>query len=226
MIKGKKVIGLIPARGGSKEIPRKNVICVAGKPLIAYSIESAHKSKYLDDVIVSTDDREILDISQNLGAAVIKRPPELASDTAPVISTVLHTIDLFPGSDLIILLQPTSPLRLATDIDEALEFFLRHEAMSCVSVRSATENPFWMYTISKRNELSPVVDSPIPVRRQDSPKIFIINGAIYLADVGWLRNSKRFIDEKTIAFIMPTGRSLDIDSWEDLNRFKEIVDGR
>ena len=124
----KTFLAIIPARGGSKRLPRKNILDLCGKPLISWSIEAALKSKYISKVVVSSDDEEILNISSNFGADIIKRPYELANDTATTFDTVKHTIDNFENYDYIVLLQPTSPLRNEKHIDEAIELLEEKQA--------------------------------------------------------------------------------------------------
>ena len=120
MINGKKVLCVIPARGGSKGIPRKNIRIVGGKPLITFTVEVALKSNYIDKVVVSSEDKEILSIAGRIDATPLTRPAELSRDNTPGVEAVLHAIDQFPGYDYVVLLQPTSPLRLVEDIDNSL----------------------------------------------------------------------------------------------------------
>lgn len=222
MIDGNKILGLIPARGGSKGIPRKNLIDVAGRPLIAYTIDAAKESQYLDKVVVSSEDDEILEISENLGAEILRRPMALAQDETPGIEPVLHAVDCLPGFDFVVLLQPTSPLRSVDDIDGALELCVRERVPSCVSVRLASESPYWMYNLIEKSKLKPLLVGKVPARRQELPAAYILNGAVYIADIVWLRKSLSFLTKETIAFIMPPDRSLDIDTKEDLNRFIKL----
>jgi CMP-N-acetylneuraminic acid synthetase len=128
MINNKKVIAIIPARGGSKTIPQKNIKTICNRPLIAWSILAAKGSKYIDKIIVSTDDKEIADISKNWGAEVLDRPKKYATDTATTISVLQHAIKEIPGHDIIVLLQPTSPLRANGMIDAAIEKFIKSKA--------------------------------------------------------------------------------------------------
>lgn len=226
MIHGKKALGVIPARGGSKGVPRKNITMVGGKPLIAYTIDAAKRSKYLDKFLVSSEDSEILEVSINLGSDVLTRPAELALDETPGIDPVLHAVDCNPGYDYVVLLQPTSPLRLATDIDGAIETCINNDACSCVSVRPVSENPYWMYTLTNRLQLRPVMPDHEFSRRQDLPQTYLLNGAVYVVNVEWLRTTKRFVSENTLAYIMPVDRSLDIDSLKDLHILKQLTNDR
>ena len=145
----KTFLAIIPARGGSKRLPRKNILDLCGKPLISWSIEAALKSKYISKVVVSSDDEEILNISSNFGADIIKRPYELANDTATTFDTVKHTIDNFENYDYIVLLQPTSPLRNENQIDEAIELLEEKQADAIVSVCEMDHSPLWSNTLPK-----------------------------------------------------------------------------
>lgn len=221
MYKNKKILAVIPARGGSKGIPRKNIIDLCGKPLIAYTIESARKSKYIDDVIVSTDDEEIKDISKKYKAEVpFLRPAELSDSNAKSIDVVLHTVDFMKkhnrNYDYVILLQPTSPLRDSEDIDNAIIKLLDSSFESLVSVCETTENPVLMRTI-ENNHLKQIISfDSSNVRRQEFPKFYIYNGAIYINTVSMLYKEEKFIDDKTMPFIMDNNKSIDIDNIIDL----------
>jgi len=213
MIDGKSVLAIIPARGGSKGLPRKNILPLAGKPLIAWTIEAAKISKYIDRIIVSTEDNEIADISKFFGAETpFIRPKFLAQDKTQSMDVVLHAINKVSGFDYILLLQPTSPLRTATDIDESINLCLNQNAPACVSVVTVAKSPYWMYKIDNHLRLKPIIKGKSFSRRQDLPPSYTLNGAIYFASVEWLLNSKQFITEHTIAFEMPMGRSVDIDN--------------
>jgi N-acylneuraminate cytidylyltransferase len=220
----KRVLALIPARGGSKGLPRKNILMVKERPLISWTIEAALKSKVITRTILSTDDDEIAGIAASWGCEVpFKRPPQLATDSASSIDVVLHAIQQLPGYDFVILLQPTSPLRLSSDIDFAFEHMLEKKGLCCVSVCESEQSPYWMYQINSNGELEkllPVLDAV--TRRQDLPPTYVLNGAIYIARVDWLLKSKSFIGSGCIPYAMPKKRSLDIDTVEDLNLFSSI----
>lgn len=223
MIENKKIVAVVPARGGSKGILRKNIVLVAGKPLIAYTIDSARQSRYLDRIVVSSEDEEILGIAKALNVDVIVRPHELALDETPGIEPILHAIDCLPCYDYIMCLQTTSPLRQATDIDGAIEHCFAEKSKSCVSVCVASETPYWMYTISATSRLLPVTNGPAPTRRQDCPTVYKLNGAIYMAEVNWLKISRQFITEETSAYIMSDVNSIDIDNHDDLKYLESVM---
>jgi CMP-N,N'-diacetyllegionaminic acid synthase len=221
MIEGKKVLAIIPARGGSKGIPRKNVRDVAGKPLIAWTIEEAKKSAYIDRLILSSEDPEIIEAARSWGCEVpFVRPMELAQDETPGIEPVLHALNAIFDYDIVVLLQVTSPGRTVADIDGCIDHLVRHGANSCVSLTKAKENPYWMFKVGARGVMQPVIPTDqIYSRRQDLPQTYILNGAVYVARSEWLREHKTFVTDGTLGFVMPNERSLDIDTEQDLQKF-------
>lgn len=223
MIHGKRILAIVPARGGSKGIPRKNVKEIGGKPLIAWTIEAAQKSKYIDHLVVSTEDHEIASVSRSYGAEVLLRPEELAQDDTPGIDVVLHAVEQLQGYSYVVLLQPTSPLRTTEDIDQCLESLVSNGAPACVSLCEVDQPPHWMYIVNEQNKLQPIVDNINQYyRRQEIPKTYALNGAIYVAETEWLFLKKSFLSEETLPFIMPRERSIDIDVPFDLE-FADIV---
>lgn len=218
MIGTKRVLAMIPARGGSKGIPRKNIKSLAGKPLIAWTIEAARASRYIDRLILSSDDDEIMAVAREYGCEVpFVRPPELARDETAGIEPVLHAMTMLPGFDYLIMLQPTSPLRTSEDIDAIIELCHQHGAASAVSVTEADHSPYWMYRTDTEGRLQPLLDqADRPARRQDLPDIYILNGALYIATCQELYTSRTFVNNRTVAYIMPRERSLDIDTPLDL----------
>ena len=230
MYKGKNILGIIPARGGSKGLPRKNIKPLLGKPLIAWTIEQALASKYLDRVIVSTDDKEIAEISKKYGAEIpFMRPKELAEDNAKGIDVVLHAIDWLKENnkrkhyDLIILLQPTSPLRATEDIDKTIELLFLKEAKAIVSVCEVDHHPLWANILPEDGCMKDFIRQEIINRnRQELPIFYRLNGAIYLAYCDYIKEQESFFGEKTFACIMPRERSIDIDKEIDL-RLAEIL---
>lgn len=223
--KSAKVLALIPARGGSKTLPRKNILPVAGRPLIAWTIEAALTSQHIDTVAVSSDDIEILEVASSWESVVsISRPAPLASDTANSVDVVLHALDYLKGHDIIMLLQPTSPLRNSHDIDTAIELMIMRSAPACVSVCPSQYSPYWMFNIDDTDKLQSIVGSEnIPSRRQDLAPAYMPNGALYIARTEWLRRTKSFFAPGAIAYIMPSERSLDIDTRSDFDRFTEMI---
>jgi N-acylneuraminate cytidylyltransferase len=213
------VLAVVPARGGSKGIPQKNIRNVAGKPLLAWTLEAAAAASYLDRTIVSSDDQAIIKVARELGADVpFVRPVELARDDTPGVAPVLHALSELSGFDLVVLLQPTSPLRSAADIDTAIERLVESEADSCVSVTEASNHPYWTYRVNDAKRLVPFIELPpgSATRRQELPRAFSLNGAVYVARVPWLLEHRTFLSAATVACEMPGERSLDIDALPDL----------
>ena len=207
------LLALIPARGGSKGIPRKNIKNLCGKPLIAWSIEVAQESDLVDKVVVSTDDEEIAEIALSYGAEVpFFRPPELAQDETPGIDPVLHALGKLPKFDSILLLQPTSPLRTASDIDGIVKMCQEAQAPAAVSICESSKHPNWMFSCGKDGTLSPFTDTPVSMRRQDLDKIYTLNGSLYLAKTDWIQDNGSFLSPETVGYLMPPERSLDIDT--------------
>jgi len=218
LINGKKVLAIIPARGGSKGIPRKNIVELAGKPLIAWSIIEAAKSAYIDRLVVSSEDEEIIRVAREWGAeAPFVRPAELSGDDTPGIDPVLHAIESLPGYDYVVLLQPTSPLRSVEDIDSAIALCLETGNDFCVSVCRAQESPWWMVTLDGKGKIAPLMadDGRYP-RRQDLPEVYAYNGAVYVGKCDSLLRDRSFFADPT-GYVMPLERSVDIDSASDLD---------
>ncbi len=217
MINGKTILAIIPARGGSKGIPRKNIKILAGKPLIAWTIEEAKKSKYIDRLILSSEDEEIIKVAKKWGCEVpFVRPKELAKDDTPGIEPVIHAIKTLPESyDYVCLLQPTSPLRKVEHIDAAIELIIKMNAESLVSLKKVKENPYWMFEIDNNSFLNKFINEDIPIRRQDLKELYVLNGAIYISVTNFLLKNKTFITDKTIAFKMDEFNSVDIDEIVD-----------
>lgn len=226
MYKNKTFLAIIPARGGSKRLPRKNVLDLSGKPLIVWSIEAGLKSKYVDKVVVSSDDDEILNISKKNEAEIIKRPSELASDTATTFDAIKHTIDSLQKYDYIVLLQPTSPLRDEKHIDEAIEILEDKNADAVVSVCEMDHSPLWSNTLSKDNSMSGFLrDEVLNKRSQDLEKYYRLNGAIYLCKSEKLLEERSFFLKQNIfAYKMDRKSSVDIDEEIDYKIVKAIVE--
>ena len=208
-----KTVAIIPARGGSKGIPRKNIRLIAGKPLIAWSIEAALSSSLLDRVIVSTDDEEIAEIARSFGADVpFLRPAEMARDETPTLDTVLHALEQGIDCEAVLLLQPTSPLRSTTDIDSCLSLAELHGYPSVVSVCEPDTHPDWTYLAKPDLTLERYSSRSVATRRQDLPPVIALNGALYYSLTRWLKLHGSFVTSQTRAYSMPRERSIDIDS--------------
>lgn len=227
MIGGRKVLALIAARGGSKGLPGKNILPVAGRPLLAWTVDAAHAARSVDRVVLSSDDEAIMAVARACGCEVpFRRPAALATDTATSIDVVIHALDTLPGYDLIVLLQPTSPLRTAADIDATCERLATIGAPACVSVCPVDQSPYWMYSLTADQGLVPIIAAPVAAtRRQDLSPVYALNGAVYVANTTWLRRTRTFVTRETVAYVMPPERSIDIDTKADLEAFERSVTG-
>ena len=216
------VVAIITARGGSKGIPRKNLVPLAGKPLIAWTIEAALKCEF-ERVIVSTDNDEIADVSRNLGAEVpFIRPAELAVDTVgsyEVVEHALKWINKHSGSfpPMFVLLQPTSPFRTSKDIVAAINLVKNSNAPGAIGVCEAETHPWMTRKIATNGSLHKFVQFPDGIkRRQDYPRAYRVNGAVYAIRTEVFLEKKTFEPEGTVGYVMPIDRSVDIDLPADL----------
>lgn len=225
MINGNHVLGIIPARGGSKGVPRKNIRNVGGKPLIAWTIEAGLQSRYIDRLILSSEDSEIIAIAERWGCQVpYIRSAELAGDNVPGIAPVLDALERISGYDYLVLLQPTSPLRTVADIDNCIEFCAEQKAPSCVSVTEADDSPHWMYQMKADSRLRSLFDTgDLFPRRQDLPEVYVVNGAIYVARCDWLMDTKTFLTPETVGFAMPKERAIDLDTSLDFDWLEFVL---
>lgn len=227
MINNLKVLALIPARGGSKGIKDKNIYDINGKPLIAYSIIAAQNSKYVDDVVITTDSEKIKGVAESYGANVpFLRPAELASDNSKTIDAVVHATntlkELERDYDILLLLQPTCPLRTTEDIDNSLELFVSKGCVALVSVNKVKEHPILMRKINEDGMMDNLLNLPSTIRRQDMPPIYKVNGSIYINLVKELSNDTS-LNDNPLAYITDDEHSVDIDDLEDIERVKNIL---
>lgn len=218
MYNNKTFIAVIPARKGSKRLPRKNILNLAGKPLIAWTIEAGLESKYIDNVIVTSDDEEILNISKKFGAKILKRPDEFANDTATTFDAIKHTIDNVQKYDYLVLLQPTSPLRNAQHIDEAIEMLIDKKANAIISVCKMDHSPLWSNVLPEDGSMANFLKDEIKNKRsQDLPLYHKLNGAIYICETDiFLKERTFFIKDNIFAYMMDRENSIDIDEEIDL----------
>lgn len=224
MINNKKVLAIIPARGGSKGIKSKNIYTVLGKPLIQYTLEAAKKSQYIDRIYVSTDSQKIANVCTNLGFSVKElRPLDLATDEAKTIDVVIQVIEELKNKkeyfDYVVVLQPTQPLRQTIHIDEAIALLENKGKDSLVSVTKIKEHPLFMRAIDINGDLQPLLESQSTVRRQELPRYFIVNGAIYINTVETLTADTSLNDNQT-AYVMSRKYHLDIDDYSDIHELK------
>ncbi|MCL6557484.1 MAG: acylneuraminate cytidylyltransferase family protein [Firmicutes bacterium] len=221
MYKDLSVLGFIPARAGSQGIPGKNVIPLAGRPLLIHTLDAAKKSEVFDHLIVSTDGDEIARIAIQEGADVpFKRPPELSTGDAKGIDVLHHTMrwleDRGRKHNCVMVLQPTSPLRTAQDITGALDLFIKRNADAVVSVCETEHHPWWSNTLPEDGCMAGFIRADVSTNRQNLPKFYRLNGAIYLAQWDFIYRSKTWFGPRTYAYVMPRYRSVDIDDPIDL----------
>lgn len=228
MIDGRKVLGLIPARGGSKGLPGKNIADLGGKPLITWTIDAAKQSRYLDRLVLSSDDEDIIKVARDAGCDVpFVRPAELARDDTPSTPVILHAFDAVAEDfDILALLQPTSPLRLPEDIDACVERCIA--APACVSITELSKPPFWTYTMDEHDQLRRLIEPPMQgsVRRQDLPLTYAPNGALFVARIPWFRRHETFFAPETVGYVMPAERAIDIDGPLDLQIAALLIPAR
>lgn len=230
MLNEGKVLALIPARAGSKRLKNKNILDLGGKPLIQWTIESAQKSEFIDDIYVSTDSKDISSLAVSLGVEMpFMRPDELASDTASSMDVVAHALSEFSalGSEYvaIVLLQPTSPLRTALDIDSAFKLMDLKGAESVVSVTECDHSPLWSNTLPDDLNMDDFIRPEVQNKRsQDLPSYYRLNGAVYVSKVPlYPRFEGFFPDSGKYAYVMPKERSVDIDDGFDLTLARAII---
>ena len=217
-----RVLGIIPARGGSQGLPKKNIKNLNGYPLIAYTIKSARESKLISEFIVSTDDIEISKIAMVFGASVpFLRPAEISKSESSSLELIVHALEFYEKKsvffDAVCLLQPTSPFRPSGAIDDAIVQFTNCNSNCLVSVREVPShyNPYWTFKIEESGSLKKVIKQELITRRQNLPKVFHRDGAIYLFTVDFLKHTDTLISEDTKAFIIDSPELINIDTEND-----------
>jgi CMP-N,N'-diacetyllegionaminic acid synthase len=214
MIDGQRVLAVVPARGGSKGLPGKNCLLLQGKPLLAWTIAAARACAAIDRLILSSEDAAIMATAQEWGCEVpFVRPVHLATDEAATVDVLRHALQSLPERyEWLVLLQPTSPLRQAADIEACLELCRRYQAPAAVSV-TAVKSPFWSYFLTSDLEMQPVLGQDATrVGRQQLPTAYVLNGAVYVARCDWFLQQNGFVGVGTRAYVMPAERSVDIDT--------------
>lgn len=217
-MKNKKTfLAIIPARGGSKRLPHKNILPLAGKPMINWTIEAGLNSKYLDRVVVSSDNEEILILAQQAGAQIISRPAELAQDNSTSFDVIKHVQSVSEYYDYIVLLQPTSPLRTSQHIDEAIDVLESKKADAVISVSPLEHSLHWANVLPESDSMIGFLDeNVINMRSQDLEHYFCLNGAIYICKTRkLLDNGSFFLKENIYAYKMDRFSSVDIDTLMD-----------
>lgn len=234
MYKDKKILAIIPARGGSKGLPGKNIKFLCGKPLIAWSIEQAKESKYIDEIFVSTDSKEIADVAENFGVSVpFLRPQELASDMSPSSEFVIHTVHYYRSKeiefDYILLLEPTSPLRKKGDIDNAIELLKENEkSIGVVSLGEVhTEHPNIVKYLSEDGKILPFVNNQTKVtHRQSLSKAYFPYGVVYLVKTEYFEREKKFYEENTTPYFIERWQNYEVDDIFDFLCIESIFNNK
>lgn len=217
MLKNKTFLAVIPARAGSKRLVGKNTRMICGKPLIEWTIGSAKKSKYIDKIVVTSDDINALTIADSMSVQRILRPGYLATDVSDTFDVIAHVIEeLDTNYDFIILLQPTSPLRTAEHIDSAMEFLFSKNAKAIVSISEMDHSPQWANILPPDGSMDGFINESVKGKRsQELEPFFRINGAIYISDLKFYLKHRSFIFDSCYGFKMPTEDSIDIDTISD-----------
>jgi len=218
----KRIVAIITARGGSKGLPRKNVLDLNGKPLIAHTIDAAKESQVFDKIVVTTDDKEIKEVSLSFGAEVIDRPAELATDMASSLDVLVHALSTLSTEEFthFVLLQPTSPLRNGEHIREAMEMYSTSNAKSLVSVTEVEHTPYKLL-LEKEGEIVPLFSEEyLTMPRQKLPTTYRINGAIYISKVFDFLQSSNLFEKPLDIYKMDSDSSIDIDTYMDIEQIQ------
>ncbi len=226
-----KFLAIIPARAGSKGVKNKNRTIFGNKPLIFWTINEALKSKFINKIIISSDDKKILSFKNNFNSKKViflERKKILATDTSLIFDTLSEILDTYRKNyKSFILLQPDSPLRKKIDIDKSINTYLNKKALSCVSVTKTKKPPDLYYKINKNKFLiNKFINNSPPRNKQDYEYFYEINGAIYISNIMQYYKSQSFISKKTCTYEMPIERSVDIDSYYDLRLAKFLLKSR
>lgn len=232
MYKGKRIVGVIPARGGSKGLPGKNIKPINGKPLIAWTIEAALASEYLDEVIVSTDSEEIKAVAEKYSARVpFLRPDSLARDTSTSMDVLMHALDFLRDEegkefDILMMLEPTSPLREVEDIDGSLSRLIDHETAVSIAGVAYVEGANPDFVVRLEDGLMRSNSNFVVKRRQDIDDYYFYEGTIYASYVSDLRERQNFYHELTIGHIVPKWKSFEIDDAVDFSIIEHLLEQR
>ncbi len=216
---GPEVVAIVPARGGSVGFPGKNLAPFLGRPLVAVAVAVGLAAAGVDRVLVSTDDARIADIARDAGADVVTRPAELAGPASRTADAVVHAVDVrrLPDRTVVVLLQPTSPLRTAADVEECLALHGRRPTGSVVQVTESAEHHPWKSCVRVNGGLAPVRDwADLEAPRQSLPAVLRPTGGVYVVNAGDLREHRRFFVPEVLGQVVPAARAVDVDSADDL----------
>ena len=215
-MKRTRILAIIPARSNSKGLIGKNIKVFKGKPLVQWTIEAAKKSKLIGNIFISTDSSKLIKLIKKMKLEVPElRPKFLSQDATPMYKVVLHALSLKKNFSHFVLLQPTSPLRTALDIDNLIKQAINNGESSVVSISEVKDHPRYMFSIKKNKKIKKYFDSKKIYNRQNFEKIYRENGAIYFASIKEFKKNNSFINNKTKGFIMPYNKSIDIDTIYD-----------
>lgn len=221
----RRILAVIPARGGSKGIPGKNIKPFGGIPLIAWTIREAKKAKLIDRLIVSTEDKKIAAVARKYGAEVpFLRPKALSRDNVPGVMPILHALQKFPGYSEVLCMQPTSPFRRSADIDKFIRFAWKQDAKAVVSVGPTEKHPSWTFYLGKNKKLIPILkQKKIKQTRQTLKQAWLLNGNMYYAKANWIKIKKSFISEETYGFPLFHEKNIDIDTKKDWEKAIQAI---
>jgi N-acylneuraminate cytidylyltransferase len=220
-----RFLAVVPARGGSKGLPGKNVMPLAGRPLLEWTARAALGCPLLDRAVLSTDDPQIMAVGRACGLDVpFTRPAALAADDTPMVAALLHALEAVGGAyDYLVCLQPTSPLRVSEDITACIRLCLDHGAPSATTLAPAAKQPNWMFRLRGRR-MEPLLGwEALGTRRQDLAPAYALNGAVYVASVEQVRRRGALLTEETLGWVMPAERSVDVDTRLDLMLCEAIL---
>lgn len=230
MKNNKTFLAVIPARGGSKGLPGKNIRPLEGKPLIGWSVEAAKQSRYVDECIITTDSQEIADAASQYGAKVpFMRPDELSTDTAKMLDVLTHVYEWSKDQntmyDYLVLLQPTSPFRTASHIDEAIDLLFAKQGQCVLGVTELEHSPLLSNTLPDDLNMNNFYGKELQnLNRQEMKQYFRLNGAIYVIEWDYLIKNRKWIGEGTYAYVMNRASSVDIDCLEDFLFAQALLD--
>lgn len=226
-----KVLAIIPARANSKGIKDKNIVSVGGRPLIVWTIKAAKKCKYIDRIVVSSDGDEILGVAERYGAEKLKRPASLAADKVRSELVIVHALRSLAKKgyipDLVVYLQPTSPLRTAKHLDKALEIFKEKKVDALISVVKINNKILKAFVEMPDGFIIGISDNNFPfMNRQNLPSVFMPNGAIYIVKTKDFMKNRKFLAKRTIPFIMSAEDSIDVDTLDDIIFLEKMISKR
>jgi len=223
-----KILGIIPARGGSKGIPGKNIMKFEGKPLLEYAIEAGRESEKISELVVNTDDSKIAKVAENLDCNVIIRDTEIAKDHSKVVDTVMESLSFFENRnqyfDAVLLLQPTSPLRTGKDIDNAINILQSNSETDAVvsMVKVEDHHPARMYSIIDGNLVNQMPEFET-LNRQELPELYLRNGCIYLVRTAALKKEMSLMPKNKLAYIMDAKWAVNLDTQLDIVILEELI---